>query len=139
MQWIKDKARDRISGIHHFIKSNARTYVAGLIANNGYGLLTTLKPEEAYKQAVKLLTDDAFLRAGPGAVLFSHPALWHYAYRLLFMFLRSAVHPDGFSGDTLGGFLKMKEFMKGAVMPLMVIVTVGCEVSSSYSLGDQAL
>lgn len=133
---MKEAGR-QITGVHRHIKNNSRTYVFGPTQTGGYGLLPTLSDHDLYVAANALALNETFLYAGPGDVMFSHGLLGQYAERLVFGFLKASANPDGVSNQTLGDALKDPAFKRGAVMPLMAIVTVGSEVILFYSSGDQ--
>lgn len=75
-----------------------------------------------------LALGERFLFAGPDDVMFSHESLWHYCDRLVHGLVKAVVHPDNRSDQSLGQALNDPALMRGAVMPLMAIVTVGSEV-----------
>lgn len=99
-------------------------------------MANTLSPFQLYEAANALALNEAFLYAGPNDVMFSHEALWHYTDRLVFEPTKASVNPDSLPGQTLGVILENPVFMRGAVMPIMAIVTVASVVIIFYSLGD---
>lgn len=137
MAYILQVGSKRIEGAYRFLKNNARTYVSGPTTTKGYGLANTLTDHKLYEAANALALNEAFLYASPDDVMFSHESLWHFTERALFTPVKASVHPDNVSGQILGVALNNPAFMRGAVMPIMAIVTVGSVVIIFYSLGDE--